>query len=237
MERLFYFNQNLTYLYFPLSNALKISSYSLSEHSKAKQLKETIMFKKSAFVLIALIFATVSVGQTAEWMFDKPHTSIDFKVKHLMITNVHGSFDKFDGKVVYDPADPSSAQIDVTISTASVNTGNEKRDDHLRSADFFDVENHPEMTFKSTRFEKTEEGLMIVGNLTIRGITKEVQVKVDELVGPMKDPWGGTRIGATAYAKVDRFDYGLAWDKVIETGELVAGRTVKIILEVELIKQ
>lgn len=195
------------------------------------------MLKKSVLVLIALTFVTVSVGQSTEWTFDKAHSNIGFKVRHMMITNVNGSFGKYDGTIVYDPADPSSAQIDVTIATASVNTNNERRDEHLRSAEFFDAGNFPEMTFKSTKFEKTEDGLMIAGNLTIRGITKEVHLKVDELVGPLQDPWGGTRIGAMAHTKIDRFDYGLAWNKTTETGELVADRTVKIVLEVELIKK
>ncbi len=195
------------------------------------------MLKKSAFVLIALIFAAVSVGQAAEWMFDMAHSNIGFKVKHLMITNVNGSFDKFDGKVVYDPADPAKAQIDVTISTASVNTGNEKRDGHLSSADFFDVENYPAMTFKSTKFEKSEDGVKIVGDLTIRGTTREVKLKVDEMSEPVKGPMGGTRIGAEAHAKIDRRDFGLTWSKTVETGALVVDNVVKILLEVELIKK
>ncbi|MBU0517955.1 YceI family protein [bacterium] len=194
------------------------------------------MLRKPALLTIALIFASVSIGQAAAWHFDTAHSNISFKVKHLMVTNVNGSFGEYDGVVKYDPDNPTAAEISVSIKTNSVNTNNDKRDDHLRSADFFDVATYPEMTFKSKQVAKTADGLIITGDLTLHGITKEVVLNVEEIVGPVPGMMGAA-IGATATTKIDRRDFGLVWSKTLETGALVVDNIVKIILEVELIKQ
>ena len=194
------------------------------------------MLKRSTFAVLALIFVLTFSAQAAEWSFDTAHSNIGFKIKHLMITNVRGSFDTFSGKVEYDENEAAKAIIAFEIEAASVNTGNEKRDGHLKSADFFDVENYPKLTFKSSKVEKTGDGLKITGDLTIHGVTKAVVLDVEELVGPVKGPMGNTRIGATATTTIDRRDFGLTWSKTIETGGLVVDNEVKIVLEVELIK-
>jgi len=193
------------------------------------------MLKRSTSAVLALIFVLTFSAQAAEWSFDTVHSNIGFKVKHLMITNVRGSFDTFSGKVQYDKNDAAKAVVAVEIEAASVNTANEKRDGHLRSADFFDVENFPKLTFKSTKVEKADNGLKITGDLTIHGVTKAVILDVEELVGPIQG-MGSTRIGATATTTIDRRDFGLTWSKTVETGGLVVDNKVKIVLDVELIK-
>ncbi len=195
------------------------------------------MYRKLGFVLVALIFTTSSLANAGTWGFDKVHSDVGFKVKHLMISNVRGSFENFDGSVTYDPGKLSEAQIDVTIDVASVNTANEKRDEHLKGADFFDVANHPKMTFKSKKFKKKADRIKIVGDLTLHGVTKEVVLEVEDLTDPVKGPMGNTRIGATATARIDRQDFGLTWSKTLETGGLVVDNIVKIILEIELMKK
>jgi len=194
------------------------------------------MLRKPAILTIALLFVVVTTGQAAIWHFDKAHSNIGFKIRHLMVSNVSGRFTEYDGEITYDPDNPEETDISVTIKTASINTGVERRDNHLRSADFFDVEKYPDMTFKSKQAAKTVDGLKIIGDLTLHGITKEVTLTVEDIAGPISGAMG-TRIGATATTKIDRRDFGLTWSKTDETGILIADNTVRIILDVELIKQ
>lgn len=192
--------------------------------------------------LIAII-ATVtalsvpSLALAAIWNIDAEHSSIGFKVRHLMVANVKGLFEKYMGTVEIDEKDITKSKVSVTIETASINTNVTKRDEHLRSADFFDVVKYPTMTFVSQKVVKAGESkLKVTGNLTLHGITREVVLDVEGPLKEIKDPWGNFRSGATATAKINRKDFGLNWNKAIETGGVVVGDEVIINLEVELIK-
>jgi polyisoprenoid-binding protein YceI len=154
-----------------------------------------------------------------------------------MITNVRGEFDSFRGAVTYDAARPEATRIDATIDVASLSTREPKRDADLRSALFFDVENHPAMTFVSTRARAVSgDQLEVTGELTIRGITREVTLSVQDISGPQVDMRGSSRIGATASAKIKRSDFGMTWNKALETGGVVVGDVVTLTLDVSLVK-
>ena len=189
--------------------------------------------------LIAGLFIFVPVSAMgAVWDIDVAHTNVEFKVKHLMITNVKGNFDSFSGTLSTEGDDLSTGKLDVTIQVASIDTDNQQRDDHLRSADFFDAQKYPTMTFVSKKFIADGDMVkQIVGDLTIRDVTREVTLAVEEQSQVVKGPWGKTRRGATATTTINRFDYGLAWNKLMETGGLVVGEDIRITLEVELIKR
>ncbi|MDX2086931.1 MAG: YceI family protein [Kofleriaceae bacterium] len=172
----------------------------------------------------------------SNWNFDLSHSSINFHVRHLMIAKVHGRFTKWGGTLLLDEADLTKSKIDVTIETGSVDTRDEKRDAHLRSADFFDAENIPTMTYKSTSVTKlSDDELEVTGDLTLRGVTKEVRLRV-ELNGKQKDPWGGTRIGFSAKTSLNRKDYGLNWNAALEAGGVLVGEKVEITLEIQAIQ-
>jgi polyisoprenoid-binding protein YceI len=183
--------------------------------------------------------ATGNEAQTGKttWGIDTAHSHVGFAIKHLMIATVRGSFTKVTGTVTVDERDPTSASIDITIPTASVTTGDEKRDGHLRSPDFFDVERYPAMTFRSTRVQKASgDTFRVVGDLTIRDVTREVALDVDVL-GRAKDPWGQEHAAFEAKTKVNRFDYGLTWNAALEAGGVLVGDDVKISIEAQLLKQ
>jgi polyisoprenoid-binding protein YceI len=178
-----------------------------------------------------------SAAGTTTWTIDNSHTLVEFSVRHLMISTVKGRFGEVSGKVVADDADPARAQIEVTINAASIDTREAQRDAHLRSADFFDAENFPALTFRSTRIEKASgDDLKVTGDLTIRGTTREVVLDVTS-EGRVTDPWGGQRAGYSAKTKIKRSDFGLTWNMALETGGVVVGDEIKIALEVELVKQ
>lgn len=169
-----------------------------------------------------------------EWTIDGSHSSAAFGVKHLMISNTRGEFRKVEGKVVYDGKDVSKAQIEVSIDAASIDTHDEKRDQHLKSPDFFDVEKFAKLTFKSKKVEKAGGKLKITGDLTIKDVTKEVVLTADALTAETKDPWGFVRIATHATTKVNRKDFGLTWNKALDGGGVVVGDEVAITLDVEL---
>ena len=171
-----------------------------------------------------------------QWDFDLSHSSIGFHVRHLMVSKVHGRFTKWNGSLELDESDLTKSRLDVSIDAASVDTKEAKRDDHLRSADFFDVEKFPALTFKSTKIEKDGENYLVTGDLTIRGITKSVKLEV-EGGGQVKDPWGGTRTGFSAKTSVNRKDFGLTWNVALEAGGFVVGDKIEITLEIEAIKK
>src|SRR6478609_4205064 len=148
---------------------------------------------------------------TNRWDFDLSHSSVNFHVRHLMVSKVHGRFTKWSGMLELDDADPSKSRVEVTIDAASVDTKEEKRDAHLRSADFFDVEKFPQLTFRSTKVAKTGDEYKVTGDLTIHGVTKPVVLEV-EGGGEVKDPWGGTRTGFSAKTAISRKDFGLEWN-------------------------
>jgi polyisoprenoid-binding protein YceI len=171
-----------------------------------------------------------------KWNIDPSHSTAEFTVRHLMITNVRGRFGKVEGFVNYDPEKPEATTIEATIDATSIDTRDDKRDAHLKSADFFDVEKNPTLTFKSKRVTKTDDGFKAVGDLTMHGVTKEITLDVEGPSDFTKDPWGNTRIGASATAKVNRKDWGLNWNAALETGGVLVGEQVKITLEVSLVQ-
>jgi polyisoprenoid-binding protein YceI len=169
--------------------------------------------------------------------FDPQHSTVGFKVRHMMISNVKGDFRKFSGTVEYDPQAPHSAKLDIVIDAASINTGEPQRDEHLRSADFFDVAKYPEIRFKSKRIARAgENNFEVAGDLTIHGVSREVTLHV-ETTPEVKDPWGATRFGASATAKINRKDFGLTWNQALELGGVLVGDEVQIVIEVELVKK
>ena len=172
-----------------------------------------------------------------KWVIDPTHSEIGFKVRHLMISNVSGKFDQFEAEVETENEDFATAQIRATIKTASVNTSNLQRDEHLRNSDFFEVENHPDILFSSQKVEKIDnDNFVLHGNLTLKGITKQVKLQV-EYSGFTKDPWGGERAGFVVTGKINRNDFGLSFNAALETGGVVLGDEVKIHSEIQLVKQ
>jgi polyisoprenoid-binding protein YceI len=172
----------------------------------------------------------------SRWTIDASHSTAEFSVKHLMITNVRGRFGALTGTVAYDPADPTATTIEATIDAASIDTREPKRDEHLRSADFFDVAHHPTITFRSRAVTRAGRDLEVVGDLTIRGVTKEITLALEAPSETSKDPWGNVRIGASATARLRRKDFGLTWNQALETGGVLVGDEVKIALDVSLVQ-
>jgi polyisoprenoid-binding protein YceI len=174
---------------------------------------------------------------TTKWVIDPTHSEIGFKIKHLMITNVSGKFETFEAEVQTEGDDFTTAQIEAKISTASINTNNLQRDEHLRNSDFFEVDKHPEILFSSTKVEKVdEENFVVYGNLSLKGTVKPVKLNV-EYSGATKDPWGNQKAGFVISGKINRSDFGLNFNAALETGGLVLGEEVKINSEVQLVKQ
>ncbi|SFU79803.1 YceI family protein [Alicyclobacillus macrosporangiidus] len=173
----------------------------------------------------------------SQWKIDPAHSSVDFSIKHMVISRVKGTFHTFDAVIEADPEDLTTAHIEFTVDVASVDTRNEDRDNHLRGADFFDAENHPKMTFKATRIVKKSEGeYEVTGDLTIRGVTRPETFLVT-YEGQGKDPWGGIRAGFSANGTINRSDYGLKWNAALETGGVLVGDQVQVSLEIEAVKQ
>jgi polyisoprenoid-binding protein YceI len=168
---------------------------------------------------------------------DPAHSSAHFVVRHMMITNVRGSFGGVKGTVNYDPENPGQTTIETTIDAATVNTMDAQRDAHLRSADFLDVEKFPAITFKSTRVEPAGDGeAKITGDLTLHGVTRPVVLHAEGPIAGGKDPFGNVRFGASATGKIKRSDFGLTWNAALETGGILVGDDLKIELEVSLIE-
>jgi len=171
------------------------------------------------------------------WVIDPSHSEIAFKVKHLMISNVKGSFGEFSGQVLTDGDDFSTAEISFQINPASINTGVADRDGHLKSADFFDVENFTEITFTSGKLAETGAGeFALTGNLSIKGVSQPVKLEV-EFGGLMTDPWGNEKAGFTLTGKLNRKDFGLTWNAALEAGGVLVGEEIKLNIDVELLKQ
>lgn len=190
----------------------------------------------SISTIIALALPAFAFAST--WTIDPDHSNVGFKVKHLMVTNVKGSFDKHTGTVDINDKDITKSKVEVTIDTASINTNVQKRDDHLRSADFFDVAKYPAMTFVSKKVAKAgKDRLKVTGDLTLHGVTRQVVLDVEPITKESKDPWGNIRRGTTATTKIDRKDFGLTWNKGLETGGVLIGDTIAITLEIEMIRK
>lgn len=175
--------------------------------------------------------------EPAAFELDVSHSKIGFSVKHMMVANTRGQFAKYGGTIFIDEKDPSKTVIDVAIDTDSIDTGDKKRDDHLRGPDFFDAKKWPKMTFKSTKVERKGAGWAVTGDLTIRDKTKSVVLDVEPLSPEAKDPWGGIHRGTRATAKINRMDFDLKWNKSLETGGVLVGEDVNIELDIELLKK
>lgn len=181
-------------------------------------------------------FQGLELPAPGEWQLDPVHTSVGFVARHLMVAKVRGRFTGVEG-TIHVADDPAESWAEVRIDAASVESGDEQRDGHLRSPDFFDVERYPQITFRSTRIEGSSPGHFLVhGDLTVHGVTRPVTLDV-EYAGVTADPWGGTRAGFSASTEVDREEFGLTWNVAIETGGVVVGKKVRLEFEIEAVKQ
>ena len=196
-------------------------------------MKKTVI---SILTIIALALPTFAFAST--WTIDPDHSNIGFKVRHLMVSNVKGSFDKHTGVVEINDKDITKSKVEVSIDTRSINTNVQKRDEHLRSADFFDVARYPTMTFVSRKVAKAgTDRLKVTGDLTLHGVTRQVVLDVEGPTAESKDPWGNIRKGATATTVINRKDFGLVWNTALETGGVAVGDDVTITLEIEMIRK
>ena len=172
-----------------------------------------------------------------KWLLDPVHSGLQFKIKHLVISNVSGAFKSFNATVETEGEDFSTALINLAAEMASISTNNEQRDAHLRNSDFFEVEKYPELQFKSTKIEKRDsDNYILYGDLTLKGVTKPIHVNV-EFNGIAKDPWGGERAGFVVTGKINRSDWGVSFNSILETGGVALSEEVKISSELELVKQ
>jgi polyisoprenoid-binding protein YceI len=170
------------------------------------------------------------------YRIDPAHSTAQFVVRHMMITNVRGAFGKVEGTVVYDPENPAQSSIEAAIDVASIETRDAQRDTHLKSADFLDADKFPKITFKSSKIEGSGGEFRVSGDLTIHGVTRPVVLQVEGPTPAAKDPWGNTRVGASATTRIKRSDFGLTWNAALETGGFLIGDEVKIELEIQLIE-
>jgi polyisoprenoid-binding protein YceI len=206
---------------------------------------------KHTVIALTFLFTTVSdttqtdktmntapeTTTTTTWNIDPAHTQVEFVVKHMMFAKVRGAFTSFSGQILAgEDGDLASGQFSAVIETSSVDTANEQRDNHLRSGDFFDAENFPQITFKSTSIKRLEENKLVVnGDLTIRGVTKRVALEVTE-TGTGVDPWGNLRIGVQAVGSISRKDFGLTWNQALEAGGVLVGDEVQLVIEAQAVQ-
>lgn len=179
---------------------------------------------------------TTTSAITGTWAIDPTHTTIGFTARHAMVAKVRGSFAEFEGTFTIDEANIAASSATLTAQIASVDTKNADRDAHLKSADFFDAEQFPTLTFVSTAVERKGNDFIVTGDLTIHGVTKSVPVTF-ELVGTSTDPWGNARIGFEGHAEVNRKEFGLVWNAALETGGVLVSENIKVVLDVEAVKQ
>ena len=180
---------------------------------------------------------TAAPGTVTTWNIDPAHSAAEFKVKHMMISNVKGKFTGLSGVLKLDETDYTHSVVEASIASASLTTGDEQRDGHLKSADFFDVEKFPTLTFKSANIDSAGgPDYKVTGDLTIHGVTKSVVLSVEDVSEPSKDPWGNHRIGLSGSTKINRKDFGLTWNSALETGGVLVGEDVTISLDVQFIK-
>jgi polyisoprenoid-binding protein YceI len=179
------------------------------------------------------------VAGTTTWTLDPTHTLVEFSAKHMMITTVKGRFGAVNGTIEVNEFDPDASRVEVEIDASSIDTRTEQRDQHLRSGDFLDVENHPKITFRSKRIEgahaRAGDEFRVVGDLAIRGVTREVVLDA-VFEGTGKDPWGGERASFSASTKIDRREFGLTWNQALETGGVLVSNEIKLSLEVQAVK-
>ena len=176
-----------------------------------------------------------AIGGKTTWKLDPSHTLVEFSAKHLMITTVKGRFTDVEGFIHADDKDIKNSSVEATLKAATIDTRTEQRDNHLRSADFLEVEKYPEINFRSTRIEGSKQEFKLTGDLTIRGVTRPITLDVT-FEGQTKDPWGGERVGFSASGKLDRRDFGLTWNVMLEAGGMTVSNDIKINIEVEAVK-
>jgi polyisoprenoid-binding protein YceI len=181
--------------------------------------------------------AAALAPQTSTWNLDPVHSVAEFKVKHMMISHVKGRFTGLSGVLTLDERDLLQSRVEATIDATSINTHEPQRDGHLKSADFLDVAKFPTLSFRTTNVKRTDEDVLAVtGDLTIHGVTRPVVFTIEGPTAPAKDPWGNTRIGLSAVAKIHRKDFGLTWNTALETGGILVGEDVVLTLDVQFIK-
>lgn len=194
-----------------------------------------LMMAAMSFLLM-IAHSGLCIGST--WTIDPQHSHVGFKIRHMMIADVKGSFEKFSGSVEIDDADVTKSRLEVSVDMDSIDTNVDKRDDHLRSPDFFDVAKYPKMSFVSKKVERIVDGkLRVSGDLTLHGVTREIILDVQGPTGEIKDPWGHVRRGASAVSKLNRKDFGINWNKDLDAGGVAVGDEVIISLEIEMIKK
>jgi polyisoprenoid-binding protein YceI len=176
------------------------------------------------------------MSQTVTYTIDPAHSTAEFKVRHLMVSNVRGHFSGISGTVVYDPDAPEKSRVEATIDATTIHTRDEQRDAHLKSADFLDVEKFPTITFVSKKVMGSDGEWKVIGDLTIHGVTKEVTLDVEGPAPEVKDPWGNVKTGGSATTKISRKDFGMVFNMALETGGVMVGDEVTITLELELLR-
>jgi polyisoprenoid-binding protein YceI len=191
------------------------------------------MIFRTIFATLTL-FSTLALG--ASWQIDDAHSVAEFKVKHMMVSNVKGHITGIKGTIEIDEKNPGKSKVKVTLDPATINTSNQKRDDHLKSPDFLDIKKFAAITFESKSVSKKGEKLLVTGPLTIKGISKNVTLDVEGPTKSIKDPWGNIRRGASATAKINRKDFGITWNKVMDAGGVVVGDDIFITIEMEMMQ-
>jgi polyisoprenoid-binding protein YceI len=204
----------------------------------ALQLEEENIVNRAVLIVVALAAFTRPAAADPTWEIDPAHTRIEFSVRHMMISNVHGEFGKFSGSVVGDEKSPTTAVVKATVQADSIDTREPKRDTHLKSADFFDVEHNPTIIFNSKKIEAAGAGhWKVTGDLTLHGVTRDVVLDVEGPTAVVKDPMGNTRAGAHATTRINRKDFGMTWSKSLDGGGLMVGDDVDITIDVEGVKR
>ncbi len=196
-------------------------------------------YKRHHIVTLAALAALLlgsAPSQAADYTIDASHSQVQFKVRHLGISNVTGNFPVFEGQFTFDSGALEGGGLRVAIDASSIDTGTDARDEHLRSAEFFEVAKYPELRFESNSVEISDDGMKVRGDLTIRDVTRPVVLEA-EYLGAAVDPWGNSRVGFSARTKINRKDYGLTWNKALEAGGLLVGEEVEILLEIEGIEK
>jgi polyisoprenoid-binding protein YceI len=196
------------------------------------------MHRIARSLVVATALGAPVLAHAATWEIDPAHSSVVFAIRHMMISTVRGQFRTFGAKVVGDPANPKGATLEATIDAASIDTGNEKRDGHLKSPDFLDVQKFPTIAFKSTKVEKAGDGkLKVSGDLTLHGVTKPVVLEVEGPTAAIKDPMGNTKAGAHATTRIDRKDFGIVWNKTMDGGGIMVGDDIDVTIDAEAVKK
>ncbi len=191
---------------------------------------------KTKMILLMIGLFAFGARSAQEYTIDTAHSEVGFSVKHMVVSTVRGNFTEFSGKIFYDENEIGNSSVEGVIKTASINTGNSKRDDHLRNSDFLDAANHPEILFKTTKVEKKGDGFVAYGEMTMRGVTKEIALDF-EITGKVTDPWGNERVGLEARGVINRQDFGISWNNSLDNGGVVVSNEVKLLIQAELIKK